>query len=134
INKDLEDYKTVVNSSVSKNGITIQLNEVILDKDEIIISTTVKSDTSLGAVGEISPFGSVYINNEKISSASGGGSKQIDEYTTEAVLSYQLDKNLPNGDLNIEIKYTDALIIGAGKEIEGPWTFKFKANGDTLAI
>lgn len=40
--KDLESYKTVVNSSVSKNGFTVILNEVVLDNDKLIISITIK--------------------------------------------------------------------------------------------
>lgn len=44
VNYNLDEYSTVVNEAISKNGITIQLNEVILYKDEIIVSTTIKSD------------------------------------------------------------------------------------------
>jgi len=132
INKDLEDYTTVVNSSVSKEGITVQLNEVILDKDEIIVSTTTKSDGGLGESGNLLLFGDIYINGRRISSGSSGGSKQIDEYTMESVLGYQLDKELPEGDLNIEIRYNDALIPNV-KESKGPWKFEFKANGNALA-
>lgn len=133
VNEDLEDYTTVVNDSVSKNGITVQLNEVILDKDEVIVATTVKSDTVLGEAGDILVFGDVYVNGRKLSSGAGGSSKQIDEYTMEDVLSYNLDEELPSGDLNIEIKYREALFDGE-KEIRGPWKFEFKANGDALAI
>ncbi len=47
INNDLNDYKTVINSSITKNGATVQLNEVILDRDEIIVSTTTKLDEDI---------------------------------------------------------------------------------------
>lgn len=132
INKDLEDYTTVVNSSVSKDGITVQLNEVILDKDEIIISTTTKSDIKIGETENLSIYGYIYINGKKISSTSGGSGKRIDEYTMENVSVHQLDEELPDDDLNIEIKYTDAWIPNV-KEVKGPWKFKFQANGNILA-
>ena len=132
VNKDLEDYTTVVNSSVSKGGITVQLNEVIVDKDEVIVSTTTRSDGGLGESGNLLLFGDIYINGRRISSGSSGGSKQIDEYTMESVLGYQLEKALPEGDLNIEIRYNDALIPNV-KESKGPWKFEFKANGNALA-
>ena len=107
INKDLEDYKTVINSSVSKNGITIQLNEVIVDKDEIIVSTTIKSDERLDESG-INVLGDVYINGRQVSNSAGGSSKVIDEYTEENVISYNVENDIVNGDLDIEIVYDKA--------------------------
>ncbi|WP_291650217.1 DUF4179 domain-containing protein [Clostridium sp.] len=135
VNDNLDEYSTVVNKSVSKNGITVQLNEVILDKDEIIVSTTVKSDQKLGDNGNIMVFGNVYINGKQISSSAGGLGKQIDDYTEENVLSYTLDKELERGDLHIEIKYDEALLHMDKKEVkvEGPWNFEFISNGDALS-
>lgn len=135
VNKDLEDYKTVVNRTVSKNGITIQLNEVILDKDEIIVSTTVKSDEKLGENGSMNFSGDVYINGKRVSDAAGGSSKVIDEYTEETVLSYKLTEELPLGDLDIEIKYNEGYVFVGGEstKVRGPWKFEFRANGDTLS-
>ena len=136
INKNLEDYKTVVNSAVSKNGITVQLNEVILNKDEVILSTTVKSDKELGENGNISLFGSVYVNGKKASSSASGTSKVIDEYTQEEVMSYNLDKELLQGDLYVEVKYDEAYVYinGEKDEVKGPWKFEFESNGDALMI
>lgn len=135
INRNLDDYKTVVNSAISKDGVTVQLNEVILDKDEIIVSTTIKSDENLDNNGHISLHGNVYINGNRISSAAGGSSKQIDEYTEEVILTYKLDKELQAGDLDIEIKYDSAYLYINDREnkVNGPWKFEFTANGDTLA-
>ena len=50
----------------------------------------------------------------------------------ERVLKYDLKDDLHNGDLDIRIKYKEALISGENsndKEIKGPWEFEFKANG-----
>lgn len=131
--KDLDDYTTVVDSAVSNNGITIQLNEVILAKDEIIISTTIESDTNLGEVGYISMIGNVYINGKSLSSSTGAVSKQIDDYTMEDVSTYSLDEELQSGDLNIQLKYSSGLINGS-EEVKGSWNFEFEANGDALSI
>lgn len=135
ISKNLDDYKTVIDKAISKNGITVQLNEVILDKDEVIVSTTIKSDKSLGENGNILMFGEVYINGKSMSGSAGGSSKQIDEFTEERVLAYTLDKELGKGDLSIEIKYNEGILNIDGKEtkVKGPWNFEFKSNGDTLA-
>lgn len=135
VNKDLEDYKTVVNRAISKNGITVQLNEVILDKDEVIVATTIKSDEKLGENGHINLFGDVYINGRSVSNAASGGSSKIDEYTEESVLSYKLTEELKEGDLDIEIRYDQGYINIDGEEnkVRGPWKFEFRANGDTLS-
>ncbi|EEH99355.1 DUF4179 domain-containing protein [Clostridium tertium] len=71
VNSNLDEYSTVVNEAISKNGITIQLNEVILYKDEIIVSTTIKSAKKLGDNGNIMVFGNVYINGKKVSNSAG---------------------------------------------------------------
>lgn len=71
VNSNLDEYSTVVNEAISKNGITIQLNEVILYKDEIIVSTTIKSAKKLGDNGNIMVLGNVYINGKKVSNSAG---------------------------------------------------------------
>ena len=53
----------------------------------------------------------------------------------ESVLKYNLKDDLPNGELDIKIKYREALLSrenSNNKEIKGPWEFKFKASGNTL--
>lgn len=130
IEKNLDEYKTVVNESITKNGITIKLNEVILDADELVVSITAKSDKKLDE-GSISPMGNLYINGRNISYASGGRAKKIDDYTVEQVTTYELNKNL-DGDLNIKCLFSDVLINGQIKK--GSWVFEFKTNGDELAL
>jgi len=133
ISKDLSDYKTLVGKTITKDGVTIQLNEVILDKDELIVSTTLKSDTKLEEAGTIATSADVYINGKNMSSGAGGADKQIDDYTTESIMSYDLDEEISNGDLNVKIEYGNAYIDGVEKR-KGPWVFEFKTNGDQLAI
>lgn len=135
VSNNLDEYSTIVNEAISKNGITVQLNEVILDKDEVIVSTTVKSDERLNNNSSIMMFGDVYINGKNLSGSSTGSGKQIDDYTEENVISYTLDEELNNGDLYVEIKYDKVLLTidGTEKEINGPWSFKFISNGDALS-
>ena len=47
LDRSLDDYKSIVEKTISKNGITMQLNEVILDNDEVIVSYTVMSQEDL---------------------------------------------------------------------------------------
>ena len=80
----------------------------------------------------INTCGDLYINGKQISIGAGGASRLIDEYTQEEVLSYHLDKELQDGDLNIELKHDN--VSYNNKEVRGPWKFEFKANGDSLKI
>ncbi|MGL5378386.1 DUF4179 domain-containing protein [Clostridium sp.] len=134
LNNDLNEYRIEVDKSIYKDGLTVTLNEAILNKDEIIISTLIKSDTILGKNDIVSVSGSAYINGEKISNSVGGISKRIDEHTVESVDIYNLTSELTVGEALIEIKNTAAYInINNEKTtIDGPWNFEFKANGDVL--
>lgn len=133
-NKDLSDYKTIVGKTITKDGVTIQLNEVILDKDELIVSTTLKSDTKLEESRTVSTSEYIYINGKNMSSGAIGEDNQIDAYTIESIRSYDLNKEIPKGDLNIKIKYVNVYLHGSENKRTGPWTFEFKTNRDQLAI
>lgn len=131
INKNLDDYKTAINSSVTKNAVTIQLNDVIIDNDEIIVSSTIKSDFKLDEMG-LSPLSDLYINGKMVSHGSGGTGKVVDDYTYENIAIYYLDRELPLENLNIKIKHHS--VLSKGEELKGPWNFEFTANGEQLSI
>lgn len=130
IEKNLDEYKTVVNKSITKNGVTIQLNEVVLDHDELVVSATSTSNKKLGE-GRIILDHCIYVNGERVSNGAGGSAKQLDEYTMQEVLFHDLEGDF-SGDLNIKIVFSDPLINE--KTIEGRWVFEFKTNGDELAL
>lgn len=65
VDKNIDDYKTVVNKCVSDNGINIQLNEVILTKNKLIISTDISSDEVLKKDEMYHAEKTIYINNKK---------------------------------------------------------------------
>lgn len=127
IEKDLDDYKTVVNKSIAKTGVTIQLNEVILDHNQLVVSSTLTSSTKLGEYYSLDS--SIYVNGKKINSGASGSSKLIDEYTAEEVMFHDLEDNF-SGDLDIKIVFSDPVINGSTKS--GRWVFEFKTNGDEL--
>jgi hypothetical protein len=110
----LEDYNTVINKSVIDNGVTVKLNEVVLDDDELIISANISSDSILKENGTWDPEMTLYINNKKVKFVGeSGDSKQIDNYTTQQVAEYDLDliKDMDlSGDLNIKIVYSKMMV------------------------
>ncbi|NSB26861.1 DUF4179 domain-containing protein [Clostridium saccharoperbutylacetonicum] len=74
IEKNLEDYNTVVNKAITDNGVTVKLNEVILDDNELLISTNISSDKILKEDDFWNGNMTLYINNKKVKfiGASGG--------------------------------------------------------------
>lgn len=137
IEKNLDEYKTVVNQSISKNGLTVQLNEVVLDNDQLVVSATSKYNEKLEN-GSISLGSSIYINGERVNNGGSGSSKQLDDYTVEAVKFHNIKNDIDgdldylNGDLNVKVVFSDPIING--KTVSGQWAFEFKTNGDELAL
>lgn len=135
IEKNIDDYKTVVNKSVTDKGITIQLNEVILDERELIISTNISSGKTLSDNEVYYEDKTIYINNKKVKFTGQSGSiGKIDDKTSQSVLMYDLDnvdeKDL-DGDLDIKIVYSK-VSINHSDTVRGKWVFEFKANKDML--
>ncbi|UOW69424.1 DUF4179 domain-containing protein [Paraclostridium bifermentans] len=135
VESNLEDYKTVVGQSITKNGLTITLNEVILDKDVLIVSTAYKFKEELED-GYIMAFENIYINGKPISSGGGGSGGAIDKNTVEKVFRYTLDEDVKKHDLDIKIVYSDPIYLKNKKEntINGKWAFEFKTNRKELEL
>ena len=128
--RNLDDYKSIIEKTISKNGITIQLNEVILDSDEVIVSYTVMSQEDLDEDKDIVTSGDVYINGKKLSNGSTGGSVKGENNTREVVLCHDIYEKIDEGELDVSIKF-DEVYIG-GNKITGPWEFNFKSSIDEL--
>lgn len=127
IDRNLEDYTTVIHSSYTNKGYTITLNEVILNQNQLVVSSTIHSENPL----EMSHASAeVYMNGKPVSIAAGGGSRQVDEHTVESVISYELEKFDSSRLLDFDIIYTE---IGIDEgSITGTWKFSFSAAGDKL--
>ena len=139
VHKDLDNYNTVVNKCITDNGITIQLNEVILDQsqNQLIISETVSFQNMLNENDVYDTEKTIYINNKKVKfTSASGGSWKTDGYSEQSVYEYDLsslkDVDL-SGDLDIKIEYSKVWINYEDSK-KGKWVFEFKANGDMLKI
>lgn len=143
LDKNLDNYKTVIDQSISDNGVTVKLNEVILDGDILRVSTTTNIDNTNETYESISPSGLVYINGKKIHTGSSGTSEMIDKNTSASQIDFnldisQLDLTKP---LDIKIKYSDVttstVALAAKKSnqpkpINGNWTFNFNITPEEL--
>lgn len=139
LNKNLDDYKSIVNQVKVKNGVSVKLDEVILNNDELIVSYIAKSNEEISKdYGNISLFENLFINGKEIRNSYSGSSEKIDDNTVKCIITYDLENEKLNGNIDIKIEFSSAIISGmknnTEKEVKGPWIFEFKTNGDELAI
>lgn len=132
INKDLDRYKTVVDQSKSNEAISVQLNEVILNGNELVVSTTFKNEKSDLKIESINAVGEVFINGVELSESSIGVGKIAEDSTFQQVVTYSLKDNELKGDLEIKIIYSSILLNGEVANTK-PYVFDFTTNGDKLA-
>jgi hypothetical protein len=149
IEKELDDYVTIVNTSRSSKGYAVTLNEVILNDDELIVSSTIQSEHKI--TESLSANADVYINGKRASNSAGGSSRQLNDYTMESVISYKLNPSIQSAgirtgtgiqsgtrnqkieaeSMDFEIQFKQ--IYNGEKETKGDWAFRFKASGTALA-
>lgn len=145
----IADYKTVVGQTATDNGISVRLNEVLIDDGQIIISSTFRTENMVWD-DQAMPRVQVYVNDQELP---GGGSftkKIVDEHTQTYFSSINAGDLDLKGDLIIKIVYSQIDIwsrdesrkppVGAppgavclkNMPIKGNWTFIFKASGANL--
>lgn len=128
--KDVSKYAAVQNNSVKDKGITVTLNESILDENNLVLDMTIKSDkpfekyNAYNDMKMLSPEG--YIGDQLVTGASYGYGEFKDEYTYDMsidnVIAYN---NIPD---KFELKYIIKEIDG----IKGNWVFNLKLNKEDI--
>ena len=132
LQKNLDEYKTVINKEVTDNSITVKLNEVILSGNELTVSYSINSSRKLEANESWHAFNQIYVNGKQVSTGASGSGRNIDDYTSQSVMTYSLNKVDLSADLNIKILCSSMMLNG--KETKGSWDFEFKTNGSQLKI
>ena len=127
ISADLSPYTAVVGESVSKDGITVTLNEVIMDENMMYITDTVttpeKMDTVEKQMGYMADA-MVFINGKMASSGASGSIEQADDYNLVSTMEIDLSDIDTSGTVDMEIRYSVE-----GREIG---TIAFTASGAKL--
>lgn len=134
IEKDIEPYANVVNQIVEDNGVEVKLTDVIIDKDELVLSTIVNTNRHID--GFRFDY-DIFINGKRLTNYGGTGRRgAIDNTNTIFYDIYSFDTKGIDTKENIAIKITLSDLnyyIGDSKEeIKGKWEFKFTANGKEL--
>lgn len=135
VKEDLSPYSTVVGKSVSKDGITVTLNEVLLDGNSLIFSykTQVKDaatlkNLNLKTIDALLIDTDITINGKSIVESGGSSSYAIDKLTSISESEINLDdSSVLSGKSNFTINFST---LG---ELDIPvGTLKFAASGKEL--
>lgn len=108
IDADLSAYTTVVGESVAKDGISVTLNEVILDENMMYITDTVTSSEKLDTTEKqmaYNPTALVFVNGKMASQGMSGGIEQADDYNLVSTLEIDLPDIDTSGSVDMEILY-----------------------------
>lgn len=125
LKKDLTPYENIVNQSVTNDGVTITLNNVILTKDSLIVSFTEYAPQS---DVQFQPIGTIYVNGQHYSYSAGGGSIELEDGTMESVMEYGFTHANTADTLDIELIVQDVT-----ETHKGTWNFAFQATGSQLS-
>ena len=153
---DFKKVETVVKedgakvmASDSKNGYTIQIDNILLNKNEFVINWTLISDNKLMNNVTTIPDGSkIYINGKFITEYSAGDSEKCDDHTMKYTFFHgfddTIDKNIFNGELNIKIIWDKIYNFvdeeqnvsdsNFEEEVSGPWILNFKVNAEEIKL
>jgi len=135
IERNIAPYANVVNQVVEYNGVEMKLTDVIIDKDELILSVIANTTKP---VQWVTFDYDIFINGKKVENYSSSGSiGPIDESKTRfsSVYSVDIDGMETTEDVNLKIVIKDLVYYhgdGITEQIKGKWKFEFVANGKEL--
>lgn len=122
---DYAKYSEIINKSVSNNGITITINEVIADDSKLIIGYTLKSDKKIKDLEVFGLGGFLKINGKTFSSGGSSCGDYIDDYTY--IGSEEIHTSIPKDKkFNIDLNITEV------SDIKGKWDFAFSASKEEI--
>lgn len=135
IERNIAPYANVVNQVVESNGTAMKLTDVIIDKDELILSVITSTDKPVQGIN----FDyDIFINGKKIRNYSATGiSGPIDDSRTRFSSAYSI--NIAGidatGKVNIKVVLKNLTYYqsdGASEKVKGKWEFEFVASGREL--
>ncbi len=133
LNNNLSDYATVLNQAETKDDVTVNISEVVYDREnnKVIVATSVTGEDTLIEEGTLwSPHLRLYIDGEHMNTAQQTSVKKVDENTMEFVNVFML-KDKFEGDMDVNLKVAGVDVND--EYIKESWEFKFTTNGDELS-
>lgn len=129
---NLQDYISVVNQPVTKDGTTVQITEVAYDREnhKMILATTLASVDGVEEGTKWSPHTQLYVNGQELNVTSYSTCTRIDENTMGFVQEFFLDQEF-KGNMDVKVAVVGAEVNDVYEK--KTWEFKFTTNGENLA-
>lgn len=122
---DYAKHSEIINKSVSNNGITITINEVIADDSKLVISYTLKTNKKIKDLEVFSINQFLKINGKTFSSSGTSMGQDIDDYTY--IGSEEIHTSIPEDKkFNVDLNITEI------SDIKGKWDFSFSASKEEM--
>lgn len=128
--KDLSEYVVINNTSVQSKGITVTINESILDENNLILNMTVKSDTAFEksdsyndlTIGVIEGF----VEDTLVFNSGSGYGEFIDQHTYHMSIQHMISTN------NLPAEFGLKYVIKTINDVNGNWTFHLDLNKEYI--
>lgn len=135
IEKNIDDYVTIINQSQTDEGITVSLHEVILDDNDLIVSMSLNYDGEEKNSIELLSADPIVFLNGQMPFGYSGGIEQNSDGNFESVGTYHFKDIAAEENFNIEIILKDITILkeNTATSVKGDWNYHFTASGSTLA-
>lgn len=121
------EYSQIVNKSVTSNGLTLTINEVLADDSKLIVGYTVKGVDKINNYGDVWLNSDIKINGKLYSSVGGGAGKFLDDYTYVGYEDAHPQPMVAAQVINVDFNVFEI----AGRR--GRWNFAFSASKDELS-
>ena len=133
---DLAEYRDIINTSVTDNGYSITLQEVVATDEKIVVNYTIQREDgeSMGEIPLSPDFDQLYINGKNVTDAVSGSSGYLDD--THTVIGNSRAFDVPGMDMAKENTYQLELNslydYNLDTKVKGNWHFAFTADGSDL--
>jgi|GEM_PF-2975456 len=128
----LHEFKTTVGETVTDEGVSIRLDEVLLDDGRLVVTTTAASESLALAPKPLWPD-AIYIDGEQIYTPGGGGDfYETPEGAMSSITTLDLGTYEPRGELELTVVYR-RLSAADGTAIHGEWAFTIASSAEQLA-
>lgn len=136
LNMEVDDgnYIKVINQSITKEDITLRLNEAVLNDGELIVSMTTMSKEKIHQNMRITGHlkQKLYINGEFIDDADSSSGIDASKKSIDEILFFNVDTSKYNGNINIRIELENLSMyrevknqLTEEKTIKGPFVYEF---------
>lgn len=125
-----EGYIKTINKSITKDDITLRLNEAILNDDELIVSLTTISEEDIDKDETVwtKTASKLYINGEEVDYSQSGTLDKVSKRNIDEVMFFRLNTSKYKGTISVKLE-----LSGIDKGFtEEPFIFEFELDTNKI--